>query len=125
MQTNTLTTLLGGETYTATRIDGTTEPVFIRQLPVKIYPVFLEAIDDEPRMVDILCDKPAGWSETMSPESFDFIATRGDALNQDFFYRWAQRRLARQEKLVPGITDRMLTASRLPNTSPNSPSSPA
>lgn len=128
MNENKITTLNGGESFSATFCDGHIEEVFIRQLPVKLYTKFLGVLGDELRMVEVLCDKPQGWAEELTPESFDHIAAKGDELNQDFFYRWARRNLARQEKLMPGLAEKILAnrpQSPSPTVSQSLPSSPA
>ena len=120
-------TLLGGMEHEVTRRDGSTEKVKIRQLPVSLYPAFLAAQDDEPKMVELLCDRPAGWADTIAPEAFEAIVIAGETLNPDFFSRWVQRRLSRQERLIPGITERLAKSAGLPLPigSPKSPSSAA
>ena len=99
----------------------------IRQLPVSLYPAFLAAQDDEPKMVELLCDRPAGWADTLTPEAFEAIVIAGETLNTDFFSRWVQRRLSRQERLLPGITETLARSAGLPSPigSPKSPSSAA
>jgi hypothetical protein len=117
-----MVTLLGGVTYNATKLDGSIEEVRIAQVPIKSFPDYLNAQEDEPRMVEMFCGKPKGWSDQLTPGSFEHIIAEGERINADFFSRWVQRRLARQEKLMPGITEKLL-ASR--TTLPNSPSKPA
>jgi len=93
-------TLLGGADYVAVKGDGTTEQVKIRQLPIKLYPLYLASLGSEPRLVELFCDRPAGWSDTLGLYSLEQIVTEGERLNADFFGRWNERRLAR-EKLLP------------------------
>jgi hypothetical protein len=119
-------TFMGDVEYVASKQDGTQETVAIRQLPMKLYRKLLAVVEDESAMVELFCDKPAGWSETLTRESFEHIVTEGERLNEDFFWRWAKRQLARQEKLMPGLTDKLASALlSSPNGSPKSASNPA
>src|SRR3954463_9053153 len=68
MNNTNLSTLLGGVDYSATKLDGSTETVRIRQLPIKQFPTYLTVLEDEPKMVELLCDKPEGWSDSLTPE---------------------------------------------------------
>lgn len=117
-------TMLGGMHFTAAKVDGAMEEVTIRQLPIREFPRLLAALDDEPAMVEVLCGKEKGWSETLSPEAFEQIVVEGERINADFFCRWVKRRLARQEKLLPGITERAVQSAGMTSqtTLPKSPS---
>lgn len=95
-------TLLGHTDLTVTLLDGSTEQVQVRQLPIREYPAYLAAQLDEAAMVEMICAKPAGWADTLTHESIESIVTEGDRMNADFFGRWLQRRIARQERLLPG-----------------------
>ena len=108
-------TLVGGMSFTATKIDATEEPVQIRQLPVRLLPQLLAALEDEPAMVELFCDKPKGWSDSLAPESFETIVTEGERINADFFSRWAQRRIQRVERLLPGSTAKLVSNLGLPS----------
>jgi len=113
-------TLLGGKELTLTIAfaigGGTAEGRFlVQQLPIKKFQELLNAQDDELAMADLFCGQEKGWSEKLTPESLELVILEGERLNSDFFSRWVQRRLARQEKLLPGVTqqikDRALQAS--------------
>ncbi len=120
-------TLFGGLELDATLISGQTERVFVRQIPIRQMPQMLAALEDENRLVELFCDKPEGWSDSVTVESFEKIVTEGERLNADFFSRWVQRRLTRQEKVMPGITEKIARNAGLPLPigSPNAPSAPA
>lgn len=55
--TDKIITLMGGVEYVATKLDGTTETVTIRQLPVKSMHKYLTLLDDEALLAELLCDK--------------------------------------------------------------------
>lgn len=120
-------TLFGGLELDATLISGQTEKVFVRQIPIRQMPQMLTALEDENRLVELFCDKPEGWSDSLTVESFEKIVTEGERLNADFFSRWVQRRLTRQEKVMPGITEKIARNAGLPLPigSPSAPSAPA
>ena len=99
-QPTNLETLLGGLDLVAAKTDGSTEPIKVRQLPVKLYPAYLAALTNEPRMVELFCDRPAGWADTLTPPAFEAIVLEGERLNADFFGRWQLRR-QRREALLP------------------------
>ena len=117
-------TIMGGVDSDARKSDGTVERVTIRQLPVKEFPKMAAALDDECALVELYCDKAPGWSDTLTLDSLGSLASAGDKLNTDFFASWFQRRMARNEKLVPGFKEKLM-AGALPTTSPKSPPSAA
>lgn len=122
-------TLLGGANRQVTRPDGSDESVRIRQLHVRHFPAYAECLLDEPRMVELLCEKPLHWADTLTIDDFEAIIREGARLNADFFGRWAARRQATIESLTrarmlegqqPGRSEQ--ETGRSPTTSPNSPS---
>jgi hypothetical protein len=117
-------TLFGGADLEIRLLGGGTENVFIRQIPIRLMPQMLASLEDENRLVELFCDKPEGWSDTLDPESFEKVVTEGERLNADFFSRWVQRRLTRQERVMPGITEKLARSAGLPlpTGSPNAPS---
>lgn len=102
----TMTTLLGGEEITVTKLDGTTEVVKVRQLPISLYPALGAVIDDELRMVELFCDRPAGWAETLAIKSYEAVIELGERINEGFF-GWPRRKQARAERVLPGITEKV------------------
>lgn len=119
---NDLETIRGGVDLEVQLIGGGTETVFVKQIPIRQMPQLLAALEDEPRMVEIFCDRPEGWSDTLTPESFERLVAEGDRLNAVFFSRWLRRRLDRQERLLPGITEQLARNAGLPTGSLKSPS---
>lgn len=117
-------TLFGGLEVEVSLTSGQTEQVFIRQIPIRQMPQMLAALEDENRLVELFCDKPEGWSDELTVESFEKVVTEGERLNADFFSRWVQRRLTRQERVMPGITEKLAKSAGLP-LSTGSPSAPS
>ena len=120
-------TLFGGIELEVSLVAGGTEKVFVRQIPVRLMPQMLANLEDENRLVELFCDKPDGWSDSITPESFEKVVLEGERLNSDFFSRWVHRRLTRQEKVMPGITERLARNAGLPlpTGSPSAPSAAA
>ena len=120
-------TLFGGQEVEVSLTSGQTEQVFIRQLPIRQMPQMLAALEDENRLVELFCERPEGWSDGLTVESFEKVVTEGERLNADFFSRWVQRRLTRQEKVMPGITEKLAKSAGLPlpTGSPSAPSAAA
>ena len=122
---NDLETINGGFEVEVRLIGGSCEKVFVRQLPIRLMPEHLARMENEPALVELFCDKPSGWSDTLTPESFEEVVIEGERLNADFFSRWLRRRLDRQERVLPGITEKLAENVGLPIGSPKSPSGPA
>lgn len=116
-------TVMGGLNVIVTHSDKGTDTVFVRQLAIEDYPKLLQAQDDECKMIELYCDRPIGWAKTLSPDSHEKLVEEGERLNSDFFLRWVQRRISRQERLLPGITQRMRDAalSASQTSQPNTP----
>ena len=68
--------LMGGAGVSVVReVDGvkTAETVFVRQLPIRLYPRLLESIDDESALVELYCDREKGWADSLSIESVEAV----------------------------------------------------
>jgi hypothetical protein len=123
---NHTTTLTGGHEFTVTKRDGTNETVFVRQLAVKEFPKFLQTQDDELEMIDFVCGKTKGFAETLSNEGHEALVAEIEKVNGDFFSRWLKRRNEREDKVMPGVRQKLvdgLLASR--NLSQKPPSNAA
>ena len=118
-------TLRGGQHFTVNLEGGAAEKVFVRQLPVKDFEAWLIALDDEPRVAELLCQQEKGWGDRLEIGSLELVVTEGERLNRDFFERWLQRRTARKEWLMPLLTRNLEAGGTSPTTSPNSASKPA
>lgn len=106
-KTDGVTVLLGGKDVYVPKLDGTTEQVKVRQLPIRLFPEYLKKFDDEAATIELLCDKPAGWADGLTLEAFEQMVSLGEELNRDFFVRWVERRKARMETLAPGAQKRL------------------
>ena len=105
--------------------DGSVESVTLRMLPVREYEAFARALENEPRMAEILCGKAEDWGDTLRPDSLGKVVSEGERINADFFVPWFQRRAARMERLVPGSVAKLAAGSPSPTSSPRSATAPA
>lgn len=96
-----MVTLVGGVEMTAQKLDGTTEAIKVRQLPVRLLQEYAGKIGNEADMVELFCDKPKGWADSLTFESHGAIVEQGEELNKEHFFGWLQRQVQRQEKLLP------------------------
>jgi hypothetical protein len=111
MNKNTLTTVLGGTTLQVAFLDGKTESLLVRQLPFSDMPRYMGCFEDEMASVELFCEKPAGWAETLTRESFEMVMTEGEKLNLDFLERYAARAAARRERVNPGQQEKLMSAA--------------
>lgn len=95
--------------------NGTVETITVRAVPVRNYDQILKLIDDEPGTIELVTEKPPGWSDTLMPHSHAEILRVSEELNGADFFAWLQRRVQRQERLAPGssgeLGKRLLSAS--------------
>ena len=83
----------------------------------------LGAQGDEMRLAQVYTGKDAQWVDALSPASQEAVVSEGDRINADFFGRWFRRRLERQERMLPGSTERLFAA--LNQSGLNGPSGPS
>gem|GEM_PF-6156318 len=110
-----MATLHGGTKVVARYNDGTTGEVFVRQLPIRSLQDYLATLDDEPARLELVCDKPKGWADSLTIESHTALLAAGEETNEQNFFAWLRRRVGRQEQLAPGssgeLGKRLLSAS--------------
>lgn len=107
-----LTVIAGGAELLVRRIDGGEETVRVRQLPLRLLPAYGDAVQDENKLAELVCDRPEGWAETLTPDSLLDVVEAADELNRGPFFRWAERRLRTNRGLAPLM--RNLPASARP-----------
>jgi hypothetical protein len=86
-----LITIAGGVELEATQLDGSKETVKVRQIPVSKINAFLSAMGNEAELIELYCDKPKGWTDTLTLESASAIADKGQEINLPFFSAWFRR----------------------------------
>ena len=93
----------GSKPFTAKLSAGGSETVVVRALGVREFERYLSMLDNEPEVAELLCDKPAGWSDKLDPNSLGELVQFGEAVNEPFFRPWVIRRMERKERLLKGI----------------------
>lgn len=103
--------LLGGERIDVTvrGLEGdTTESVLVRELPIRLIPLYGQIVDRDDLAIEMYCEKPKGWSDQLSLESAEKVLEIGERLNWDFFLRWLERQTRRRKKLDPEFEQKAL-----------------
>lgn len=113
--TDSMAVAAGRKDIAAYHRNGTVETITVRAVPVRNYDQILKFIDDEPGTIELVTEKPPGWSDTLMPHSHAEILRVSEELNGADFFAWLQRRVQRQERLAPGssgeLGKRLLSAS--------------
>lgn len=126
---NAFETLMGGTQLEVNFRNGTSDTVLVRQLAVKLFPELLQAAGDEPRLVELYCEKQPGWSDTLTNESFEAVILEGQRVNADFFGRWLARQRDRMRAIMPDLEERLIQANLsgpgLPSSLSRSEASPS
>ena len=71
--------------------NGANETVKVRQIPISKLSEFLISIGDEARAIELYCDKPKGWADTLTLESANAVADKGQEINLPFLSAWWRR----------------------------------
>ena len=104
-QQQELVTIAGGvEMEVAYQNNGDKEKVKVRQIPISKIQNFIFAMGNESEAIELYCDKPKGWADTLSVESASAIADKGQELNLPFFKAWFRRQMKWRESQQPGST---------------------
>jgi hypothetical protein len=61
------------------------ESVEIREIPVKRYPKVASSMSPEEAFIDAVLMKPVGWALSLTPESYEQVATGVKEANSRFF----------------------------------------
>lgn len=100
-----LITIMGGvELEVSFRNNGQNETVKVRQIPISQIQKFVMALTNEAEAIELYCDKPKGWADTLTIESANAVADKGQELNIPFFAAWFQRQMKWRESQLPGMT---------------------
>jgi hypothetical protein len=104
------------------------ETVKVRQIPISKIQQFALALGNEAELIELYCDKPKGWADTLTVESASAVADKGQEINLPLFAAWFRRQAKWRESQTPGaiaelekkLTE-LIVASRLPNSAQPSP----
>jgi len=120
---NELITIAGGVEIEVVRQDGSKETVKVRQIPISQMQKFALAIGNEAELIALYCDKTKEWADSLTVESANAVADKGQEINLPFFAAWFRRQAKWRESQTPGaiaalekkVTE-LIMASRLPNS---------
>jgi hypothetical protein len=124
--TDELVTVAGGvEIEVSYQQNGTKEMVKVRQIPISQLQKFLLVMGDEAQSIELYCDKPKGWSDTLTIESANAIADKGQELNTPFLRAWWRRQARWRNIQAPwtgqDVVKKEPITSRSGNSVPQSP----
>jgi hypothetical protein len=127
-QQSELITIAGGvEVEVAYVNNGAKENVKVRQIPISKLQTFLASMGNEADTIELYCDKPKGWADTLTVESASAIADKGQEINLPFLGAWWKRQAKWRDMQALGMTADIekrlieLIDSRLPSSAPQSP----
>ena len=115
---NELKTFIGCEELEIQKRDGTTQAVFVRELPIRLIPKFLQLQDDESALVELYCDQEPGWADSLTIASHEAVHEKGGALNFPVLERWIERKQRSVAQLQPALAP----LQALLGSAPSSPS---
>jgi hypothetical protein len=92
-------------------LDGRSERVIVRRLPIRQMSVYLDCFQDEAASVELFCDQEKGWADKLTADSYTAIADKGQELNLPIFGNWYRRLTARSEAMNPGLLKKALDAA--------------
>lgn len=117
-----LITIAGGvEMEVAYQRNGQNEMVKVRQIPISKISAFVLAMGNESECIELYCDKPKGWADTLTIESASAIADKGQEINMPFFAAWFRRQMKwRESQQLPGSTTTDTLNAASPMTSESS-----
>jgi hypothetical protein len=120
-QVQELITIAGGvEMEVSFQNNGSSERVKIRQIPISQLQNFILTMGNEAAAIELYCDKPKGWADTLTMESASAVADKGQELNLPFFAAWFRRQMKWRVSQQPGGT---ITADQTPTASTEASSS--
>jgi len=128
--TEELITVAGGIDLTVNFQNGNgSEVVKVRQIPISKLQEYLNGLGDDAKTIELYCDKPKGWADTLTIQSANAIADKGQEINLPFLDAW-WRRQAKWRRMqsvwtegatADGSTNKPTIGSRSDNLRPQSP----
>lgn len=95
--------LFGGESHRVVMRDGADEAVVVRLVSVRELPRFVALQDDEPAVLEMVCDRPQGWADRLTPDAHFLLIDRARALNFPVALRWTASQVDMQRRLADVI----------------------
>lgn len=89
-------TLFGGEQITVRfrgpkGAEAVSEVVTVREVKPSEMGKYLAAVHSMTGLVELVCDKPAGWGDILAPKSLLEVCDKAKELNDPFFVEWVKR----------------------------------
>lgn len=109
---NNVQLVVGGAEIEIELLDGTRETVLVREIRPRHMEKYLRCFDDEAKSIELFCDKPEGWADTITTASHDTLIEKGQQINVPLFDRWFRRRKERLEILSPGLLEGLKESAR-------------
>lgn len=104
-QQQELITIAGGvEMEVSYQNNGDKETVKVRQIPISKIQTFIIGSGDVSATIEMYCDKPKGWADTLTVESAIAIGDKGQELNRPFVKAWFRWQTGWRESQQPGNT---------------------
>lgn len=101
------TTLLG-RTITATLESGQSEDVVVRQYRMREQERVLASIPNWKALVEIACDRPSGWADLLTFDSFRALRVATEEVNAGFFDVCAENLRLEMRLLGPEISGNLM-----------------
>ncbi|SRR6266498_3588239 len=86
-----------------THLDGSKETVKVRQILLSKFSQYalLVSWGHQAEMIELYCDKPKGWADTLTAESAIAVADKGQEINLPFFKAWSRHQKKWREAFDP------------------------
>lgn len=104
----------GGSKITVHKLDGTTEEVRVRLIPLSKMVDYLNRVGDITLFAELVCEQSPGWADTLSFDSIYQIDELARAINDPSLARYVKRQTA----AVGQMKDLVETLSGLTNSLP-------
>ena len=88
-------TLFGGRAAQARYLDGTTEDLRVRQLPLGEYEAAFKLLEDEIALTARICGRDRAWADQLAPESYEALRLLAEEVNANGFFAWSARQVER------------------------------
>jgi hypothetical protein len=110
--------LNGGQSLKVTKLDGTTEEVVIRLVPLSQLADYFNKLDHMDQFIEFIVKKDKGYADTLTDDSQFAIDRIAKELNSFRMGRYLQRQVATQKETVERI--RQITGLQIsaPTASP-------
>jgi len=90
----------GGNVVSVTYEDGRTEQLTVRYFKLKDYQKAFELLGNEIAFMAFACNKTLNEFQALTPESYEAAQVMVSKINQETFYKWAERQKARNMEVL-------------------------